>query len=120
MRTPVERPLVQFDDHCSSRLDRTTKKKTGVTLDIERGCSAGLQFRSHTHIVVCNSCVLLVLSLENRSFRPTNKPRAFYVQDYGDLDGSTGYWATEEETGKEGFVQEFEDTFWVHDEASDA
>ena len=42
------------------------------------------------------------------------------MQDYGALDGSAGYWAVEEETGQEGFVQEFEDTFWVHDEASDA
>ena len=59
-------------------------------------------------------------SLEKPSFRPTNQQRTFYSQDYGDLDGSSGYWATEEETGQAGFVQEFEDTFWVHDEASDA
>ena len=39
---PVERSLVQFDDHCPSRLDRTTKRKTDVTLDIERNCSARL------------------------------------------------------------------------------
>ena len=44
----------------------------------------------------------------------------FFVQDYGELEGSTGYWTADEETGQEGFVQEFEDIFWVHDEAADA
>ena len=45
--------------------------------------------------------------------------RPFLVQEYGELEGSTGYWAADEETGQEGFVQEFEDIFWVHDEAAD-
>ena len=58
-------------------------------------------------------------SLENPSIRPTNQQRTFYVQDYGDLGGSTGYWAAED-TRQVGVVQEFEDTFWVHDETSDA
>ena len=32
----------------------------------------------------------------------------FSVQAYGALEGSTGYSVTDEETGQEGFVQEFE------------
>ena len=35
------------------------------------------------------------------------------------MEGSTGYWAGEEDTGQEGFVQDFEDIFWLHDEAAD-
>ena len=41
------------------------------------------------------------------------------MQYYGDLGGCSGYWAAEGEIGHEGFFKEFEDTFWVHDEASD-
>ena len=40
-------------------------------------------------------------SLENPSFRLYNQQRTFLVQDYGDLDGNAGYWATEEETGQQ-------------------
>jgi hypothetical protein len=36
------------------------------------------------------------------------------------LEGSTGYWAADEDTGQEGFVQEIEDILWVHDEVADA
>jgi len=40
---------------------------------------------------------------------PTNNE--LFVQDYGELEGSTGYWAANEETGQKGFVQEFADMF---------
>ena len=59
-------------------------------------------------------------SLDNPSFRPSNQQKTFLVQDSGELDGNTGYWATDEETGQEGFVQEFDDICWVHYEISDA
>ena len=52
-------------------------------------------------------------------FRSSNKQKTFLLHDYGELEGSTGYWVAEEETGQEGFVQEFEDICWVHDEAAD-
>ena len=58
-------------------------------------------------------------SLDNPSFRPSNQQTTFLVQDYGELEGSTGYWAAEEETGQESLVQEFEDIFWTHDEVVD-
>ena len=51
---------------------------------------------------------------------PTNQQRTVYVHYDCDLDRGTGYWAVEEEIGQEGFVQEFEETVWVHEEASDA
>ena len=51
-------------------------------------------------------------SMANPSFRPANQQKTFYVHDYGDLDGSTGYWETEEETGQEGVVHNSQDTFW--------
>ena len=36
------------------------------------------------------------------------------------LDGNTGYWATEQDTGQGGYAQELENVSWTHDEASDA
>ena len=44
-------------------------------------------------------------SLDNPSLRPSNQQRTFLVQYYGELEGSTGYWAAEEGAGQEGFVQ---------------
>ena len=64
----------------------------------------GIALRDYTVGLIRTSLLELVcaprFSLENPSFRPTNQRRACYVQDYGDLDGSTGHWAVEEETGQ--------------------
>ena len=42
--------------------------------------------------------------------------RAFLVIEEGDLDGSFGYWAEDEEDGAEGFLDALEDVFWIWDE----
>ena len=34
----------------------------------------------------------------------------------GDLDGSFGYWAEDEEDGAEGFLDALEDVFWIWDD----
>ena len=50
-------------------------------------------------------------SLDNPSFCPSNQRRTFFVHDYSEFEGTTGYWAIEENIGHEGFVQEFEGIF---------
>ena len=57
-------------------------------------------------------------SLEDPNIRPRNDfrggHRSFVVlDDVGELDGHSGYWVEDEETGIEGFVDEIEDVFWV-------
>ena len=42
--------------------------------------------------------------------------RAFLVREEGDLDGSFGYWAQDEEDGAEGFLDALEDVFWIWDD----
>ena len=43
--------------------------------------------------------------------------RAFLViEEEGDLDGSFGYWAEDEEDGAEGFLDALEDVFWIWDD----
>ena len=42
--------------------------------------------------------------------------RAFSVLEEGDLDGSFGYWAEDEEDGAEGFLDALEDVFWIWDD----
>ena len=39
------------------------------------------------------------------SAHPANNEPFFVVQDYGELEGSTGNWAADAETGQEGFAQ---------------
>ena len=41
--------------------------------------------------------------------------RAFLALEEGDLDGSFGYWAEDEEDGAEGFLDALEDVFWIWD-----
>ena len=42
--------------------------------------------------------------------------RAFLVLEEGDLDGSFGYWAEDEEDGAEGFLDALQDVFWIWDD----
>ena len=42
--------------------------------------------------------------------------KAFLVLEEGDLDGSFGYWAEDEEDGAEGFLDALEDVFWIWDD----
>lgn len=51
--------------------------------------------------------------------QPANQQRQFHLQEYGEVDGWPGYWATHEESGQAGFLQAYADTFWTHDGAPD-
>ena len=42
--------------------------------------------------------------------------RSFFVLDEGELDGTYGSWAEDEEDGIEGFLDALDDVFWVYDE----
>ena len=57
-------------------------------------------------------------SIENPSFRVSGQGRNFCVLDYGDCEGSSGYWAMDEETGEEGFLEEYNEVFWTYDETN--
>ena len=38
--------------------------------------------------------------------------RSFLVLEAGEIDGTTGYWAEDEDDGAEGFLEALEDVFW--------
>eukprot|EP00971_Amphidinium_carterae_P257245 5106824-Amphidinium_carterae.1 len=42
--------------------------------------------------------------------------RSFLIIQQGECFGTSGYWVEDDYTGEEGFLEEFSDTFWVHDE----
>ena len=52
------------------------------------------------------------------SLKPSSPPTTCHAQDYGELEGHTGYWAAEEDIGLAGFVQEFKDVFWTYDDVA--
>eukprot|EP00971_Amphidinium_carterae_P141576 2805112-Amphidinium_carterae.1 len=57
-------------------------------------------------------------SIENPSWgQQMTGQRSFLVIQQGECFGTLGYWVEDDETGEEGFLEEFQDTFWVHDEA---
>jgi len=43
--------------------------------------------------------------------------RFFLVLEEGELEGTDGYWAEDDEDGAERFVDALEDVFWVYDDA---
>ena len=58
-------------------------------------------------------------SLDNPSIRVSgqgNHYRTFCVLEDGTLEGASGYWVQDDESGQEGFMGEFEDTFWTYDD----
>ena len=58
-------------------------------------------------------------SIDNPNLRTSGvegRQRNFCVMDSGDLDGSSGYWVEDDDSGEVGFVPEFEDVFWVFDD----
>ena len=55
-------------------------------------------------------------SLENPSWSQKAGPRSFVSISHGELDQYEGHWVCDETTGEEGFLDEHEDTLWIHDE----
>eukprot|EP00435_Cladocopium_sp_Y103_P016760 s2970_g4.t1 len=58
-------------------------------------------------------------AVDNPMVQPSasGQRRSFLVLDEGDLDGTDGYWAEDEEDGAEGFLDALEDVSWVFDDA---
>ena len=58
-------------------------------------------------------------AVDNPMMQPSGmaQRRSFLVLDEGELEGTDGYWAEDEEDGAEGFLDALEDVFWVYDDA---
>ena len=63
----------------------------------------GIQLQDYTFHQIRDCMIELFCvprsALENPSYRVNNQGRSFTVLDYGELEGSTGYWVECEETG---------------------
>jgi len=61
-------------------------------------------------------------NFDDPNVRPRNdyRERSFFLleEESGYLDGHSGYWVEEEETGLVGFLDEFDDEFWVMNDDS--
>ena len=57
-------------------------------------------------------------AVDNPMMQPFGMPqrRFFLVMDEGEIDGTTGYGAENEDDGAEGFQEALVDMFWVHDD----
>ena len=58
-------------------------------------------------------------AVDNPMMQPSGmaQRRFFLVLDEGQLEGTDGYWAEDDEDGAEGFPDALEDVFWVYDDA---
>lgn len=57
-------------------------------------------------------------AVDNPMIQPSaiGQRRSFLVLDEGELEGAYGYWAEDDEDGAEGFIEAYDDVFWVYDE----
>ena len=60
-------------------------------------------------------------AVDNPMMQPSGmaQRRSFLVMDEGEIHGTTGYWAEDEDDGAEGFLEALEDVFWVFDDNED-
>ena len=58
-------------------------------------------------------------AVDNPMMQPSGmaQRRSFLVLDEGELEGTDGYWAEDDEDGAEGFLDALENVFWVYDDA---
>ena len=58
-------------------------------------------------------------AVDNPMMQPSGmaQRRSFLVLEEGQLEGTDGYWAEDDEDGAEGFLDALEDVFWVYDDA---
>ena len=58
-------------------------------------------------------------AVDNPMMQPSGigQRRSFLVLEEGELEGTDGYWAEDDEDGPERFLDAFEDVFWVYDDA---
>ena len=58
-------------------------------------------------------------AVDNPMMQPSGmaQRRSFLVLDEGELEGTDGYWAEDDEDGAERFLDALEDVFWVDDDA---
>ena len=58
-------------------------------------------------------------AVDNPMMQPSGmaQRRSFLVLEEGELEGTDGYWAEDDEDGAEGFLDALEDVFWVYDDA---
>ena len=59
-------------------------------------------------------------SVDNPMIQPSaiGQRRSFLVLEEGELEGTDGYWAEDDEDGAEGFLDALEDVFWVYDDTN--
>ena len=57
-------------------------------------------------------------AVDNPMMQPSGiaQRRSFLVTDEGEIDGTTGYLAEDEDDGAEGFLEALDDVFWVYDD----
>ena len=58
-------------------------------------------------------------AVDNPMMQPSGmaQRRSFLVLEEGELEGTDGYWAEDDEDGAEGFLDALEDVFWIYDDA---
>ena len=75
----------------------------------------GIPLQSYTFDLIRTALLELFCaprsSLDNPSFHPSNQHKTFLVQEYGELEGSTGYWAAEKRQAKKALVRSSKTSF---------
>ena len=82
----------------------------------------GLRIQQYSYDIVREIFIELFCaprsSLDNPNLRSSQTSRSFCILDEGEMDEMAGYWVEDDDTGELGFLPEWEDVFWTHDDLS--
>jgi hypothetical protein len=118
-RFPINDNLMSLIFIVLADLNETQRERMTSTLTLRGRTVQTYTFDSVREIFIELFCAPKS-SLENPNLRASGggneRQRNFCVIESGDLEGNTGYWVEDDESGEVGFVPEFEDTFWIFDD----
>ena len=114
-RFPINDNLFALITTCLADLHEVMRERMSSTLAMR-----GISIEAYTFDIIREVFLELFCnpksSLENPNLRTAGTSRSFCVIEDGDMDGVTGFWAEDEETGEVGFLPDLEDVFWVYDD----
>ena len=116
-RFPVSDNLFALITTCLADLNEQQRERMSSTLALRGFNIQGYSFQVVRDIFMELFCAPKS-SIDNPNLRSGPTSRSFCVLEDGEMDGLAGYWVEDDDTGEVGFLPEWDDVFWVHDDVS--
>ena len=116
-RFPISDNLFALITTCLADLNEQQRERMSSTLALR-----GFNIQGYTYQMVRDVFMELFCapksSLDNPNLRSSPTSRSFCVMEEGEMDGLSGFWVEDDDSGEVGFLPEWDDVFWVYDETT--